>query len=116
VAGIGFKGSLRKVEEGRAAFRDDRRHRWRGGVIRRVVAKLPARRIDRARAAAQAVAAERQPNESSRAFFRRDPTRIKLLLADLDRMTAESATPDDYIDLAETTQFVPETMEGECAS
>jgi hypothetical protein len=31
-------------------------------------------------------------------------------------MTAESATREDYIDLAETKEFVPETMEGECAS
>ena len=121
VAGIGFQGSLRKVE-GRAV---PQYFVMIGGgtdgeaaSFGRVVAKLPARRITTAlERLLKLCAAERQPNESSRAFFRRvDPTRIKLLLADLDRMTAESATPDDYIDLAETTQFVPETMEGECAS
>jgi sulfite reductase (NADPH) hemoprotein beta-component len=82
------------------------------------VAKLPARRITTAlERLLKLCAAERRPDESSRQFFRRvDPTRIKLLLADLDRMTADTAAPDDYIDLAETTQFVPETMEGECAS
>ena len=31
-------------------------------------------------------------------------------------ITTESATPDDFIDLAETGEFTPEVMEGECAS
>ncbi len=121
IAGIGFQGSLRKVE-GRAV---PQYFVMIGGgtdgeaaSFGRVVAKLPARRCTTAlERLLRLCAAERQPNEASRAFFRRvDPTRIKLLLADLDRMTADTATPDDYIDLAETTQFVPETMEGECAS
>jgi sulfite reductase beta subunit-like hemoprotein len=121
IAGIGFQGSLKKVDgkpvpqyfvmigggtDGDAAS------------FGRVVAKVPARRCTTAlERLLKLCAAERQPNESSRAFFRRaDPTRIKLLLADLERMTAETATREDYIDLAETKEFVPETMEGECAS
>jgi sulfite reductase (NADPH) hemoprotein beta-component len=121
IAGIGFQGSLKKVEgkpvpqyfvmvgggtDGDAA------------TFGRVVAKVPARRCTTAlERLLKLCASERQPNESSRAFFRRvDPTRLKLLLADLERMTAETATREDYIDLAETKEFVPETMEGECAS
>jgi sulfite reductase beta subunit-like hemoprotein len=121
VAGIGFQGSLRKVE-GKAV---PQYFVMIGGgtdgdaaTFGRVVAKIPARRCATAlERLLKLCAAERQPGESSRAFFRRvDPTRVKLLLADLERMTAETAAPDDYIDLAETKEFVPETMEGECAS
>jgi sulfite reductase beta subunit-like hemoprotein len=121
IAGIGFQGSLRKVE-GRAV--PQYFVMVGGGVdgeaatFGRVVAKIPARRCATAlERLLKLCAEERHPGESSRAFFRRvDPTRFKLLLADLEKMTAENSTPDDYIDLAETTQFVPETMEGECAS
>jgi hypothetical protein len=31
-------------------------------------------------------------------------------------MTVDDATPDDFIDLGETTAFVPEVMDGECAT
>jgi sulfite reductase beta subunit-like hemoprotein len=121
IAGIGFQGSLRKVD-GRAV--PQYFVMVGGGVdggaasFGRVVAKVPARRcttaLDRL---LRLFAAEHGPQESARAYFRRvDPTRVKLLLADLETMTAETAAADDYIDLAETTQFVPETMEGECAS
>jgi hypothetical protein len=41
---------------------------------------------------------------------------IKLLLADLEAMTTDAATPDDYVDLGETKTFVPEVTEGECAT
>jgi sulfite reductase (NADPH) hemoprotein beta-component len=121
IAGIGFQGSLRKVE-GRAV---PQYFVMIGGgcdhdvaSFGRVVAKIPARRCTTAvERLLKLCAAERQPNESSREFFRRaDPTKIKILLADLERMTADTANPDDYIDLAETKEFVPETMEGECAS
>jgi sulfite reductase (NADPH) hemoprotein beta-component len=121
VAGIGFQGSLRKVD-GKAV---PQYFVMIGGgcdtetaAFGRVVAKIPARRCATALERLLKVCAEeRQPNESSSAFFRRlDATRVKLLLADLERMTADTAAPDDYIDLAETKEFVPETMEGECAS
>jgi len=121
IAGIGFQGSLRKVE-GRAV---PQYFVMIGGgcdhdaaSFGRVVAKIPARRCTTAvERLLKLCAAERQPNESSREFFRRaDPTKIKILLADLERMTADTASAEDYIDLAETKEFVPETMEGECAS
>jgi sulfite reductase (NADPH) hemoprotein beta-component len=121
IAGIGFQGSLRKVD-GRAV---PQYFVMLGGgcdaetaAFGRVVAKIPARRCATALERLLKVCAEeRRPDESSREFFRRlDPTRVKLLLADLERMTADTASPEDYIDLAETKEFVPETMEGECAS
>ena len=50
-------------------------------------------------------------------FFRRlEVPRVKALLADLEAMTSDTTTDTDYIDLAETTPFRPETMEGECAT
>jgi sulfite reductase (NADPH) hemoprotein beta-component len=121
IAGIGFQGSLRKVD-GRAV---PQYFVMVGGgtdtdvaKFGRVVAKIPARRCTTAlERLVHLYGDEHQPKESARAFFRRvDSTRVKLLLADLESMTAATANPDDYIDLAETKQFVPETMEGECAS
>jgi hypothetical protein len=31
-------------------------------------------------------------------------------------MTVQDARPEDYIDLAEDREFVPEIMDGECAT
>jgi hypothetical protein len=31
-------------------------------------------------------------------------------------MSPETATADDFVDLAETGQFAPEVMEGECSA
>ncbi len=121
VAGIGFQGSLRKVD-GKAM---PQYFVMIGGgtdgadaSFGRVVAKIPARRCAIAlERLLRLSAAERRGDESPLAFFRRlDTTRVKLLLADLEQMSAETATPDDFIDLAETTQFVHRAMEGECAS
>jgi hypothetical protein len=38
------------------------------------------------------------------------------LLSDLETLTTATATPSDFIDLAETTAFRPETTDGECAT
>jgi hypothetical protein len=60
---------------------------------------------------------ERADGEQPAIFFRRvEPGRVKTLLADLETMTAEDATPEDFIDLGETQAFVPEVMDGECAT
>jgi hypothetical protein len=40
---------------------------------------------------------------------------VKVLLADLEALTPDSASETDFIDLAETTEFRPSTTEGECA-
>jgi hypothetical protein len=60
----------------------------------------------------------RRPNgESALAFFRRlEASRLKLLLNDLETLTSTTARPGDYVDLAETTPFSPETSDGECAT
>jgi sulfite reductase beta subunit-like hemoprotein len=121
IAGVGFQGSLRKVggqpvpqyfvmigggvSNGSARFG-------------KVVAKVPARRcttvLDRL---LNLYAEERHPGESGEDFFQRvDVARVKALLADLEVLTPETATPDDFIDLAETHAFKPETMDGECAT
>ena len=84
----------------------------------RLVAKVPARRCATAlERLIKLYAAEKGPQEAPRAFFRRvEPTRIKLLLADLEAMTSEAATSDDFIDLAESKAFAPEMSEGECSA
>jgi sulfite reductase (NADPH) hemoprotein beta-component len=89
-----------------------------GASFGRLMAKIPARRgpeaVDRL---ARLYAAERSPDESAKSFFTRvDATRVKLLLHDLEQLTTETATTDDFIDLAESKEFAPETMEGECAT
>jgi sulfite reductase (NADPH) hemoprotein beta-component len=121
IAGIGFQGSLRKVD-GKAV--PQYFVMLGGGVdgdsasFGRLVAKVPARRCATAlERLIKLYAAEKSPQEAPRAFFRRvEPTRIKLLLADLEAMTSEAATSDDFIDLAESKAFAPEMSEGECSA
>jgi sulfite reductase (NADPH) hemoprotein beta-component len=65
---------------------------------------------------ARLYAAEHRPEETAAAFFNRtEMARLKALLADIEPLSAETAKDEDFIDLAETSQFTPETMEGECA-
>jgi sulfite reductase (NADPH) hemoprotein beta-component len=121
IAAIGFQGSLRKLE-GRALpqyfVMVGGGVTPMGATFGRLVAKIPARRgpqaVDRL---ARLYAAEHAPDQSAAAFFNGiDVVRVKQLLADLELLTAETARPEDFIDLAETTQFTPETSEGECAT
>ena len=49
-------------------------------------------------------------------FGRIELPRAKQLLADLETMTSESADPQDYVDLAEETEFNPEIQAGECSA
>ena len=41
---------------------------------------------------------------------------MKALLADLEALSPETATPADFIDLGEESEFVVETQEGECVA
>jgi sulfite reductase (NADPH) hemoprotein beta-component len=120
IAAVGFQGSLRKVD-GRAVpqyfVMVGGGVSAQGATFGRLVAKIPARRapvaLDRL---ARLYAAEHKDDESAAAFFNRvDVVQVKKLLADLEPLTSETATKDDFIDLAETTEFRPETTEGECA-
>jgi sulfite reductase (NADPH) hemoprotein beta-component len=121
IAAIGFQGSLRKID-GRAV--PQYFIQVGGGIdsdrttFGRLAAKVPARRAPLAlERLVRLYAAEKSDGESPLAFFRRlEVPRVKALLADLETMTGADAGPDDYIDLAETTAFRPETMDGECAT
>ncbi len=121
IAGLGFQGSVRKVgdkavpqyfvmlgggvDDGRASFG-------------RLAAKVPARRIPQAVERLVALyTAEQTPGESARSFFRRvEIPRVKALLGDLEILTPESATPEDFIDLGEEAEFKVETQDGECVA
>ena len=121
IAAVGFQGSLRKVD-GRAVPQyfvmvgggvDGGRRDLR--PARRQDSRAPCGRGARpARASLSPPSAAR--TRSAAAFFNRaDLVTVKTLLADLEPLTAETATNEDFIDLAETTRFRPETTEGECA-
>jgi sulfite reductase beta subunit-like hemoprotein len=121
IAAVGFQGSLRKVD-GRPAPQyfvmvgggvgPD------GATFGRLMAKIPARRggiaLERL---ADLYATERRGDETAAAYFQRvEAPKVKALLADLEEMSAETAKPEDFIDLAEDHAFAPETMDGECAT
>jgi sulfite reductase (NADPH) hemoprotein beta-component len=120
IATIGFQGSLRKVG-GRAV--PQYFIQVGGGIdpdgttFGRLAAKVPARRAPEAlERLVRLYARERQPGQSPVAFFRTLAVpAVKALLADLETLTPDTATAADFIDLAETTPFRPETTEGECA-
>ncbi|MGH7215047.1 MAG: nitrite/sulfite reductase, partial [Tepidisphaeraceae bacterium] len=119
IAGVGFQGGMRKVGTkivpqyfvmvGGVVNQD-------GAAFGRTAAKIPARRIPAALERLIGLyRAERVGNETATAFFARiELPRVKQLLADLEVMTSEAAEPQDYVDLAEETEFHPEIQEGEC--
>lgn len=119
VAGIGFQGSLRKVG-GRPAP-----HYFvmvGGGTLDGVTtfgrhaATIPARRsLEAVERLVDLCRTTREPGESPLRFFRRvDLAVVRAALEGLDRLTVEQATPDDFVDLAETAAFDPTIQEGEC--
>jgi sulfite reductase (NADPH) hemoprotein beta-component len=121
IAGLGFQGSIRKVGEKAVPQYfvmlgggvDEN-----GAQFGRISAKVPARRmpqvVDRLLGLYRD---EKHADEAPEAFFRRvDAAKVKSLLADLETMTVADARPEDYIDLAEDREFVPEIMDGECAT
>jgi hypothetical protein len=62
-------------------------------------------------------ARDRQAGESATEFFARVPLEaVKIELSDLERLSAETAAPDDYGDLGEADEFRPEEMDGECSA
>lgn len=122
VAGIGFQGSVRKVD-GRAVPQyfvmtggettDDGLH------FAKTVSRVPARRIPEAvERLLRLYAAERLDDESAPAFFRRiGPERQKALLLDLERLTPDDAREEDFVDLGQDVDeaFAVEAGPGECA-
>jgi hypothetical protein len=83
-----------------------------------LVAKIPARRVAEAVVRLQALhAAERSEGEAITAFLQRvEPARVKAALSDLEAMTVEDATPEDFVDLGEEAEFALAAMEGECSA
>jgi sulfite reductase (NADPH) hemoprotein beta-component len=121
IAGLGFQGSIRKLGD-RAV---PQYFVMVGGSVEnsgasfgRIAAKVPARRmpavVDRLLDLYQSA---RTPDESATAFFRRvEVSTVKAALSELEKLDAKDAVDEDFIDLGETTAFVPEVMEGECAT
>jgi sulfite reductase (NADPH) hemoprotein beta-component len=121
IAGIGFQGSVRKLD-GRAVpqyfvmvgggVTDGQAH------FARLAAKVPARRSGEALERLVGLyKSEGLPGESAKAFFRRvEIPKVKALLADLEALTPESATPIDFQDLGEDEAFEVGTLEGECSA
>jgi sulfite reductase (NADPH) hemoprotein beta-component len=121
IAGLGFQGSVRKLN-GRAV---PQYFVLVGGGptdvgvdFGRLAAKIPARRLsETVERLLRLYRAERMPAESATDFFRRVPVqRIQDVIGDLARLTTADALPEDFIDLAETTEFNPEIQEGECSA
>jgi sulfite reductase beta subunit-like hemoprotein len=121
IATIGFQGSVRRlgsravpqyfvmVGGGTTA---------EGASFARTAAKVPARRIpetlDRLIAFYQR---ERKDDESAPVFFQRVPLEdVTRELLDLQRLTEADAAPEDFVDLAETGEYTPEVMDGECSA
>ncbi len=89
-----------------------------GASFARTAAKIPARRIpDVVERLIDMYATQKADGESAAAFFQRvQLPKVTAVLNDLQQMTADQATPTDFIDLAETGEFTPEVMEGECSA
>ena len=121
IAGLGFQGSVRRVGD-RVVPQyfvmigggvDDT-----GASFGRLVARVPVRRTPEVVERLVALySEERAPGETPLAFFRRvEVARVKARLADLEALTQEDATPEDFIDLGEEGEFKVETQEGECVA
>ena len=121
IATIGFQGSVRRIG-GRAVPQyfvmvgGGTEHG--GASFGRLAAKIPARRIpDVVDRLIEMYSREKNEGESATSFFGRvSVERVRLTLADLEKMTAADALPDDYVDLAESAEFAPEVMDGECSA
>jgi sulfite reductase beta subunit-like hemoprotein len=121
IATIGFQGSVRRV--GNRAVPQYfvmvgggvTEH---GASFARLAAKIPARRIPQAvERLIDLYARERADGESATAFFARvDLARAREVLADLEPLTEADATPGDFVDLGEASDFAPEILDGECSA
>jgi sulfite reductase beta subunit-like hemoprotein len=121
IAGLGFQGGVRKVD-GRAVpqylLHIGGGHAPDRARFAKLVARIPARRVPAAvERLIDLYVRDKDPGEAPNDFFARvDHEVVKALLADLDKMTAADATPEDFIDLGETRAFEVVAGEGECAA
>ncbi len=121
IATIGFQGSVRRL--GARAVPQyfvmvGGGTTGEGASFARTAAKIPARRmpetVERLMAFYQR---ERKDGESAPSFFQRVPLeRVTAELMDLQQLSEADATPQDFVDLAETGEFAPEVMDGECSA
>jgi len=121
IATFGFQGSVRRlgsravpqyfVMVGGGAHD-------RGATFGRLAAKIPARRIPQVvERLIDFYAKERGAGESATEFFGRvELGVVKGLLADLETLRPGDAVSTDFIDLAESAEFAPEVMDGECSA
>jgi sulfite reductase (NADPH) hemoprotein beta-component len=121
VATFGFQGSVRRVGAravpqyfvtvGGGAAES-------GAVFGRLAAKIPARRIPEVvERLIDLYARDKHEGESAQAYFQRVPLdTVKAALRDLERLTADDAAADDFVDLGEAGEFAPEVMDGECSA
>jgi sulfite reductase (NADPH) hemoprotein beta-component len=121
IATLGFQGSVRRVGSkavpqyfvmvggGTTA---------QGASFARLAAKVPARRLPEVVERLLAMyARDKNDGESAPEFFARvDVTSVAIELRDLQKLTEADAVPLDYVDLAETAEFAPEVMDGECSA
>jgi sulfite reductase (NADPH) hemoprotein beta-component len=121
IATIGFQGSVRRlgpkaVPQYFVMVGGGTEHG--GASFGRLTSKVPARRIPEVvERLIDLYTKERNADETAPDFFRRvSVERVRLELADLERLTQAQAVPTDYVDLAEAAEFAPEVMDGECAS
>jgi sulfite reductase beta subunit-like hemoprotein len=121
IATIGFQGSVRRVG-GKAVpqyfVMVGGATTNQGASFARTAAKIPVRRIPEALERLIAFyQREKEDGESAPVFFQRvDILRVGGELLDLQHFTEQDAVPLDFVDLAETTEFAPEVMEGECSA
>jgi sulfite reductase (NADPH) hemoprotein beta-component len=121
IATFGFQGSVRRIG-GRAVpqyfVMVGGGTTSAGASFARTAAKIPARRIpDAVERLIAMYQTEKAADESAPAFFQRvDLTHVTLALQDLQRLTPEDSVPLDFVDLAETAEFAPEVLDGECSA
>lgn len=118
---IGLQGGMRKID-GKpvpqyfvyvgGGFAAD------GPKFGRIAGKVPARRAGAAiERLVQMYAAEKQPGETPLAFFTRvEPAQVTARIKDLTELDAQSAKPEDFVDLGDSKAFELVEMEGECAA
>ena len=121
IATIGFQGSVRRL--GAKAVPQyfvmvGGGTTEKGASFARTAAKIPARRLT---ATLERLIAfyqrEKQGDETAPVFFQRVPLeRVTKELWDLQQLTEAEAKPEDFVDLAETGEFAPEVMDGECSA
>jgi sulfite reductase (NADPH) hemoprotein beta-component len=121
IAGLGLQGSVRRLGDrmipqyfvSLGGGVDDR-----GARFGRLAAKLPARRLSEALERLLTLYRDRRDrDETATAFFERvELEEVRRRLSDLESLTPEDASDEDYVDLAETSAYRFEVMEGECSA